>query len=79
MRHILAAKNVVVLKRFTSGNVLLAFDFDGTLSLIEFCTTASERVYDRASTRHESRFSTPDKRVVIQQTGLVDHKQMESG
>ena len=34
MKYILSAKNHSVLKKFASGNVLLAFDFDGTLARI---------------------------------------------
>ena len=34
MRHILSAANRPILKKFSAGNVLLAFDYDGTLAPI---------------------------------------------
>jgi len=48
MRRILSARNRPVLEKFTSGNVLLAFDFDGTLAPI---VSDPDRAAIRPSTR----------------------------
>ncbi len=48
MRRILSARNRPVLEKFTFGNVLLAFDFDGTLAPI---VSDPDRAAIRPSTR----------------------------
>jgi trehalose 6-phosphate phosphatase len=48
MRYILSARSGSVLKKFASGNVLLAFDFDGTLAPI---TSDPDRAAIPPSTR----------------------------
>jgi trehalose 6-phosphate phosphatase len=48
MRYILSVRSRPVLEKFASGNVLLAFDFDGTLAPI---TSEPDRAVMRASTR----------------------------
>ena len=48
MRYILSAQSGSVLKKFASGNVLLAFDFDGTLAPI---TSEPDRAAIPAKTR----------------------------
>ena len=48
MRYILSARSASVFKKFASGNVLLAFDFDGTLAPI---TSEPDRAAIAPSTR----------------------------